>query len=211
MSNWNKIYEEGPIHKEPSKEIVKLVPRLKSEGVITVLDAGCGTGRHSIYLAKQGFMVYAVDVSNKAIAYAKQKSKDYSINYNVEKISEFSVPKNSMDFILANHSLEYATDKEVKTSIKRLDSILKTNRPIFLRVPSTKHPFYGAFKSDIYGFSHIGFCIKNELPVHFFDEKELISLFENYKIEHLEHITHENTHEKISVPLKEWVLLAYKK
>jgi len=34
MSRWNQVYAEGSIHTKPSKEIVALVPRLRSDGVV---------------------------------------------------------------------------------------------------------------------------------------------------------------------------------
>lgn len=46
----------------------------------TVLDIGGGPGRYSIYLAKLGFDVTLVDLSDGNIALAKQKAKEYGVN-----------------------------------------------------------------------------------------------------------------------------------
>lgn len=210
MGNWNNIYSQGSIHTNPSREIIKLVPLLKREGVKSVLDAGCGTGRHTEYLAQQGFNVYGIDISEQAIRLAETNKNGHMINYHVGTLVDLPFPESSIDFILANHSLEYASDKDVQKSIGKLDSALRSGKPFFARVASTEHPFYQATPEEVYGFSHIGFCIKNGLPVHFFNEEELRDLFKDYHIERLEHLTHKIDHEKISVPLKEWVLLAYK-
>ena len=174
------------------------------------MDAGCGTGRHSQYLAKQGFSVHGIDISNKAIEIADSKRNGLSIDYRVGTIVDLPYPDESMDYVLANHALEYASDEDVAASVKRLNRALRKGRPFFARVVSTQHPFYRVTADCIYGFSHVGFCIKNGLPVHFFSEDELKELFSGYKIERLEHISHEVDHEKISVPLREWVLLAFK-
>jgi len=115
-----------------------------------------------------------------------------------------------MDFIVANHSLEYGTIEEIRQSIRKLSDALKSGRPFLVRVVSTQHPFAKARPEEIYGFSHVGFCVQNSLPVHFFEEEELRKLFRKYRIERLEHITHPIEHERISVPLREWVLLTYK-
>jgi len=79
----------------------------------------------------------------------------------------------------------------------KLDNVLRQGRIFFARVASTQHPFCHADPEEVYGFSHIGFCIKNGLPVHFFDEEELRDMFKDYKIERLEHITHKIDHDKI--------------
>jgi len=39
------------------------------------LDLGCGTGTNAIYLAQRGFTVTAIDVSRRAIALAKRKTR----------------------------------------------------------------------------------------------------------------------------------------
>lgn len=46
----------------------------------TILDVGCGNGENAIYLAKCGFDVTAVDVSAKAIVFAKQKANEAGVN-----------------------------------------------------------------------------------------------------------------------------------
>jgi len=210
MAVWDNIYSEGSIHKIPSKEIVGLIPSLKADGVIEILDAGCGTGRHSRYLAQMGFNVHGFDISEKAIKIAESDKNGYHIDYRLGTLSSLPYASNSMDFILANHSLEYGCDEDIRKYIIGLDGILKKGKPIFVRVVSKQHPFYEASPEEIYGFSHVGFCIKNYLPVHFFSEDELKALFKGYDIKRLEHVAHKADHDKITIPLAEWILLAYK-
>lgn len=46
----------------------------------SVLDIGGGPGRYSIYLAKQGYDVTLVDLSDGNIKLAKEKAKEYGVN-----------------------------------------------------------------------------------------------------------------------------------
>ena len=166
MNNWNGIYSQGSIHTNPSKEIIKLVPRLKAEMVESVLDAGCGTGRHTQYLAQQGFDVYGIDISEQAIQLAEANKNGHAIHYHVGTLVDLPFSENSMDFILANHSLEYASDDNLRKSIGKLNFALRSGKPFFARVASTEHPFYQATPEEVYGFSHIGFCTKNRSEEH---------------------------------------------
>jgi ubiquinone/menaquinone biosynthesis C-methylase UbiE len=132
------------------------------------------------------------------------------VDYRVGTLSSLPYASASMDFILASHVLEYNSEDSLAASAAELDRVLKPGRPILIRVASTRHVFCGASPAEVYGFSHIGFCIKNGLPVHFFTDTELRLLFKRYRVERLEHVSHRLDHERITVPLSEWVMLAYK-
>lgn len=211
MGKWDDVYSKGSINTAPSRQVVELIPRLKSEGVYSVLDAGCGTGRHAQYLAEQGFDVHGIDISEKAIQIAEARKNGCTIDYRAGTLADLPYGPESMDFILASHVLEYASDDDVQNYFAKLHTALKKGRPFFARVVSTQHVFNGARPEDVYGFSHVGFCIKNGLPVHFFSEEEMRRLFESYEIKTLQHIAHKVKHVKITVPLMEWALLGYKK
>lgn len=48
--------------------------QLKSKNINKVLDLGCGLGINSIYLAKEGFQIYAGDICEKHINIVKNKA-----------------------------------------------------------------------------------------------------------------------------------------
>ncbi len=61
---WNKKYQNNPIPNTPIKLLTEY-SHLASKG--KALDIACGMGRHSKYLASQGFEVDALDISSLAI------------------------------------------------------------------------------------------------------------------------------------------------
>lgn len=52
---------------------------LELSGGERILDLACGTGRHTIELAKRGFFVVGVDISDELIHYAKDQAKKSGI------------------------------------------------------------------------------------------------------------------------------------
>jgi SAM-dependent methyltransferase len=57
-------------------EVLRLGLMFKEKGIGSVLDAGCGTGRHTVYFAQQGFRVSAFDQSEAAVQRARGLLKD---------------------------------------------------------------------------------------------------------------------------------------
>jgi SAM-dependent methyltransferase len=69
---WNRRYAEHPWSSEPDASLVELVTPLAPG---RALDLGCGTGRNSLWLARQGWMVTGVDASSVGLAVAADAAK----------------------------------------------------------------------------------------------------------------------------------------
>jgi len=72
----------GHEKKEPSEAVVKFVNFLKERErkVKDVIDIGCGYGRNSIFLAKEGFNVTAVDSSKEALQIMQENARKENLN-----------------------------------------------------------------------------------------------------------------------------------
>ncbi len=82
-----------------------------------VLDAGCGIGGSSIFLAKQtGCNVTGISISekqiNKARELAIEKAVDKKVSFHVMDYSSAVFPDNSFDVVWGCESICYAVDKE---------------------------------------------------------------------------------------------------
>ncbi|MCZ0931561.1 MAG: class I SAM-dependent methyltransferase [Oligoflexia bacterium] len=81
-NSWHKkLY--GPIHareninapiyhKSAKKEAQFLIQFLKLDQSQTILDAPCGTGRHTLAFGKKGFSVTGVDINDLCLKLAKK-------------------------------------------------------------------------------------------------------------------------------------------
>jgi cyclopropane fatty-acyl-phospholipid synthase-like methyltransferase len=95
------------------------------------LDLGCGTGTNAIYLAQQGFTVTAIDVSRRAVASAKHKTRSVQLTERVRfergDVTQLRkwVDPNSIDFaydIGCFHSLKAEARQRY---VSALTSVLK--------------------------------------------------------------------------------------
>lgn len=61
----------------PQRAVIELAEAGEIEG--SVLDLGCGTGEHSLYLAERGHDVLGIDLAERAIAAARSKAAERRI------------------------------------------------------------------------------------------------------------------------------------
>jgi len=87
-------------------------------GAKSILDLGCGTGRHAVSLAERGFDVFGVDLSNKMIAKAGERKTQLSshisqkVNFEVADIRKLNIGKNFDVIVSLFHVLSYQTTDE---------------------------------------------------------------------------------------------------
>ncbi len=84
QSGWDKAYieDESVAHlwkQEPIEFLPNFSSRLKELGVKHILEVGCGDGRNTVYLLKQGFQVTSIDISPKALARALKQVQQQNL------------------------------------------------------------------------------------------------------------------------------------
>lgn len=104
-----------------------------------VLDVGCGTGFHSILLAKIGCEVTAVDVSEKMLAKLQNNASKYGVTVKTVQSSfqELATNVNSgFDgiFCMGNSLPHLLNIGEIDSALKNFKSVLNNNGKLFLQI-----------------------------------------------------------------------------
>jgi cyclopropane fatty-acyl-phospholipid synthase-like methyltransferase len=68
-------YMENSFTKNTLEEIDFIIEELKLPPGSRILDVGCGTGRHSVELARRGYLMTGVDISSGMLAEARKAAK----------------------------------------------------------------------------------------------------------------------------------------
>jgi SAM-dependent methyltransferase len=92
---WNQKYKKKKYPREPA-QIVRDYFSLTKTG--KALDIGAGNGRHSIFLAEQGFSVDAIDISD--IGLVKFAGRHPNIHAVCADLDTFEIPQNRYDLIV---------------------------------------------------------------------------------------------------------------
>lgn len=71
----NEVYTQGTMG-----EVDFIESEIKHDKSCRILDVGCGTGRHAIELAKRGYSVTGVDLSENMLNKAKEKALAAGVN-----------------------------------------------------------------------------------------------------------------------------------
>ena len=131
--------------------VSKLLEAANATGVqreqLTILDAGCGLGKLSTYLACKGFTVVGVDISNVACQSATQLSKQIGVSkkctFLAESLENLSVADSSIDFIIGHASLHHFIKYEKVP--REFQRIMKEGAKGFFADSFGENPIYHIF------------------------------------------------------------------
>ncbi len=100
-----------------------------------ILDAGCGSGRNLIPLAKNGFTISGIDPDKDRLSQIKY-SLGTQAQINESTIENFSA-KAQYDYIICNAVLHFAKSHDhFDSMLNKLVSLLNVNGQIFIRMTS---------------------------------------------------------------------------
>lgn len=122
--HWNQRYREKPqawFEPDPflaqafSKYVQPLFPRGAS-----ALDLAGGAGRHSIWLAKQGWNVTLTDISDTGIELARQNAGPFSshIQFVVDDLTQFRASQTQFELVMGFFYLERGIFPEIVKAVR---------------------------------------------------------------------------------------------
>lgn len=154
--DWEKVYENKATPWDvslPENELVSYVER-KIIKPCKVLELGCGHGNDSIFLAKNGFKVTAIDISENAIAEAKKRAEEagVQINFFADDASQLSSLKGTFEFIYDRACFHFVLEEKRADYIKNVNRLLVKNGYFMLIASSDQERVKGPYqfsKEDI--------------------------------------------------------------
>ncbi len=186
---WDKIYkDQGEVQFDVLPTVRVATDIFIRNDCKSVMDLGCGTGRHSIYLAQQGFKVYATDISQTGLEITKSKAEKLNlsnIEFEQQDMRDISFDDNSLDGILCVWTTGHGTLEDSRKNVNEIYRVLKPNGVVVIDYVSIFDENYGKGK-EIEKDTFINNVEGEEnIPHHYstFEElKELYSSFSHAEI-----------------------------
>lgn len=186
---WEKAYSEEPdfFGQEPSFSARKALEHFEKAGKSSIIELGAGQGRDTLFFAKNGFQVYALDYSESAVEAINQKARKLGLSQSIKAIRHDvrkPLPFDNESFSGCYSHMLYCmalTTEELEFLFREVRRVLKPSGINIYTVRHTRDEHYRKGKhicEDIYEYD--GFA------VHFFSREKVERLSEGYDIVNVE-------------------------
>jgi len=102
FKNYSRTYEKEEFTKGTIGEVDFIAREIGFDQGIRILDVGCGTGRHSIELAKRGYQVVGVDLSENQLEKARENALEAGVKVDFRQGDARKLPFNrEFDLVLS--------------------------------------------------------------------------------------------------------------
>lgn len=135
---WEILSKDDEYWNTPDFMMHYLKYRWSSLGFNTFLDLGCGLGRHSLFMAENGFSVYAFDNSKYVVDIVKEKAYDKNLDIKlcVGNISDIPYENESIDCMVAIGILSNNDIEGISRILDEMHRVLKTGGETYFNIIS---------------------------------------------------------------------------
>lgn len=149
-SNFDDAYATGTapwVIGEPQPAIVDLERQGWMRG--TVLDVGCGTGEHTIYLARLGYEVEGIDASAQAVEQARANAAAHEVTAHFSVADALSLsPERAYDTILDSALFHIFGDEDRARYVASLHGVTAPGGLVHVLALSDTGPGFGPQVSE---------------------------------------------------------------
>ncbi|MFI9203049.1 class I SAM-dependent methyltransferase [Streptomyces sp. NPDC053048] len=184
--HWQHTYTAHPgmYGEEPSAPAVHAAGVFRTAGARDVLELGAGQGRDTVFLAREGFTVQALDLSSVGLQQLQYAARELGVaervTTTVHDVREpLPLPADSVDAVFAHMLLCMAlSTEEIHALVGEVRRVLRPGGTFVYTVRHTGDAHYGAGTAhgdDI--FEHGGFA------VHFFPRELVDALADGWTLD----------------------------
>ncbi len=182
--SWDRIFQrEGRFFLEPAEAVRQFAELLREHNCKTVLDLGCGSGRHLVYLTQQGFELWGVDNSAAGLQLTLSWLATEGLSAGLA-LSDVRRPlpfgNATFDAVLSTQVIHHALLETVRGTAREIGRLIRPGGLLFVSVPLGREP------DQEYEEIEPGTIVpldgpEKGLPHHIFAPHELPGLFPGFR------------------------------
>ena len=195
MPEWEDIFEDqGRVFTEPHQDMERVVQVFQDCQVKRVLDVGCGSGRHLVYLSQKGFETYGFDVSQSALSLAREWLREEGLHATIidhQMEDRFPYDDAFFDAVVSTQVIHHNRMREILFTVSEIERVLRSGGvlfvtfPIFSEVPSEGKKDWKLEQIEPRTYiPHRG--PEAGIPHHYFSEEEIYEVFANFDIQRID-------------------------
>ncbi|HSB69092.1 MAG TPA: class I SAM-dependent methyltransferase [Candidatus Methylomirabilis sp.] len=209
---WEARYANALLYgTEPTSVARRLVGLLRAQGVRSILEAGCGSGRDALFYAREGFDVTGTDLSQNALRWAGRRAETEGLRLNLirDDLARTRLPAGSFDAAIAIHLVHLQPADVRQTMVNQLWRLTRDAGLIVMANYSTSEQGFTTW--DAYPEPNTRVDSRGKL-VHFFDADDLRALLppDRFELLTLEEIDLHEVPDSGPVAHREWLSIARK-
>jgi cyclopropane fatty-acyl-phospholipid synthase-like methyltransferase len=168
---------------DPHEDMSHFAAMLTTRKAHIVLDLGCGTGRHVLYLAERGFQVAGIDNAPTALAYTDQRLRQAGLTAELRLHDIFdNLPfaDASFDALVSTQVIHHARVAEIRALVREIERILTSDGLLLITVPRLQN------QATQFQPIEPGTFLPQDgreagIPHHYFTPEELVDMFGQFE------------------------------
>ncbi len=203
MKDWDNAYrKEGEIQSDVIALVQGTARKLKAEGAKKILDLGCGTGRHTVFLASNGFDVYGIDISESALGITRKNLEKMGLKAKLSKgdVSSLGFDDEYFDAVISTYVIHHAKLEVIRKVISEVARVLKAGGVFSFIVLSDEDGWYGRGEEiEPKTFIRNGDPTEGDVPHHYFSESGLRKELKSFEILEFFHTNSYSSRRKVKL------------